>query len=521
MLTFGTGIIAAFALTAPACHEMRDGVDKHNSQNHEHNFQNCPKFQQLCRSIGTNQQNILQLVTTASSRGGKCNDRGVRLTQRIHEGSELLRIPLSKCLRDDRPPEWLDNANAHNKKLNNSSAGASDVVLAVAELDQQQEQEQEQHYHEDDYETHIDKWSTRLAASLIDLDMNNNNNDNDNDCNNDCNNKDREYLKLWKELLPDPTTLRASLPVHWSDEALASTQCAVLELASDAAFFARAEAVNAILDGIQTAYANAYNKGEEEGEEGEEDIIMAGELEVHQALDLVQTRSCRVRRHNGVGPALRLLAPVFDFINHGSGLHANAVFDLEDDDVLDLNFVISADVAKLEKKPSLVVRASRDIDVGEELLIDYGDSARPEWKCLSSYGFVPKSCAILDDDDDVVEDCSSAEIYMDGKRYEIGPSVVPTNLVLDVADTLRAETGVYIDEENPLTADVALSIAKRVSDVAGDLLDFDPEEGRSPAEQQAFEVAAQFRRSQHDILILCAAGLREYAHAAAQSADAV
>mmetsp|Transcript_22276 Transcript_22276/g.34140 ORF Transcript_22276/g.34140 Transcript_22276/m.34140 type:complete len:505 (-) Transcript_22276:89-1603(-) len=504
MLTFGTGIIAAFALTAPACHEMRDGVDKHNSQNHEHNFQNCPKFQQLCKSIGTNQQNILQLVTTASSRGGKCNDRGVRLTQRMHAGSELLRIPLSKCLRDDRPPEWLLDNN--HKKLSNNPAG---VVAPAAELDQQH------HPHDDDYETHIDKWSTRLAASLIDLDMNNNNNNN---------NEDREYITLWKELLPDPTTLRASLPVHWSDEALASTQCAVLELASDAAFFARAEAVNAILDGIQTTYA--YNNeegaaaaaaaaGEGEGED------IAGELEVHQALDLVQTRSCRVRRHNGVGPALRLLAPVFDFINHGSGLHANAVFDLEDDNVLDLNFVISADVAKLEKKPALVVRASRDIGVGEELLIDYGDSARPEWKCLSSYGFVPKSCAILDEDD-VVEDCSSAEIYMNGKRYEIGPSVVPTDLVLDVADTLRAETGVYIDEENPLTADVALSIAKRVSDVAGDLLDFEPEEGRSPAEQQAFEVAAQFRRSQHDILTSCAAGLREYAHAAAdQSADAV
>lgn len=465
MLSFGTGIVAAFAFTAPACHEMRDLDNNNNKNDPKNNVKNCQKFQKLCKSIGTSADNGGDLLKLTAEKG---NDRGVRITQRIDAGSEILRIPLSKCLRDDRPPEWLDRAT-------------SSVMV------------------EDDYETHVDKWSTRLAASLIDLDMN--------PPLDKVEEEEEDFVALWKSLLPDPSTLRASLPVHWSDEALASTQCAALELASDAAFFARAEAVNALLDGIAISCEEVDVKNDSE----------IGELEVQQALDLVQTRSCRVRRHNGVGPALRLLAPVFDFINHGSALHSNAVFDLEDDG-LDMNYVISADVSKLEKEPALVVRASRDIDAGEEILIDYGDSARPEWKCLSSYGFVPKSCAILVDDfDDEVEDCSSAEIYMDGKRYEIGPSIVPTDLVLDVADTLRVKTGMKIDEEdsNPLTADVALSIAKRVSDVAGDLLDFEPEEGRSPAEQQAFQVASQLRRSQHDILISCAAGLRDYAASAA------
>ncbi len=36
----------------------------------------------------------------------------------------------------------------------------------------------------------------------------------------------------------------------------------------------------------------------------------------------------------------------------------------------------------------LVVRATRDIAEGEEVLIDYGDSARPAWRCLTLYVFV-------------------------------------------------------------------------------------------------------------------------------------
>merc|ERR1719329_2138110 len=123
------------------------------------------------------------------------------------------------------------------------------------------------------------------------------------------------------------------------------------------------------MDGIETV------QGIQDDGEDVENLI--GEPEVQQALDLVQTRSCRVKRHDGFGPTLRLLAPIFDFINHGGTL-SNAKFELEDDS-LDQAFCISTDYAKFE------------------------------------------------------EDYSSAEIFMHGKRYEINSSVIPTDLVLDVA----------------------------------------------------------------------------------------
>jgi hypothetical protein len=73
------------------------------------------------------------------------------------------------------------------------------------------------------------------------------------------------------------------------------------------------------------------------------------ERKCHNALDIVQTRACRVERkcsEDGaqLGPPLRILAPIFDFINHASsrttGMH----------------------------EAKLVVRALGDIGEGEEVL---------------------------------------------------------------------------------------------------------------------------------------------------------
>jgi len=420
----------------------------------------CRIFQNLCQKIGDSEEDLAHVLYLATDEDGI---RGVRVRERVEAGGEVLRVPLKFCLRDDRPPEWLDHYVMHGDE----ECGDGTVECL----------------HEDDYEKHIDKWSLRLASSLIDLELNGGN----------------EVQELWKNLFPDPLMLRASLPVHWSDEALEGTRCTALQIASDAAFFARSDAVNVIMDGIETV------QGIQDDGEDVENLI--GEPEVQQALDLVQTRSCRVKRHDGFGPTLRLLAPIFDFINHGGTL-SNAKFELEDDS-LDQAFCISTDYAKLEKKPALVVRAKKTIEEGEEVLIDYGDSAKPEWKCLSSYGFVPNHSCLLDEEFE--EDYSSAEIFMHGKRYEINSSVIPTDLVLDVADVLRVEEGIEIDEENPLTAAVALHIAARISDVACQLLEIKPDEARSPAEQKAYESSASFVKAQHEVLVATAAGLREYA----------
>lgn len=128
----------------------------------------------------------------------------------------------------------------------------------------------------------------------------------------------------------------------------------------------------------------------------------------------VQTRSCRVERkcEDGVqwGPPLRVLAPVFDFINHGSSRDAdaaggaNARFGVEDGGMCDTHGA------------RLVVRALRDVAAGEEVLIDYGDSARPAWRCLTSYGFVPEYDVDSEAEEVGQNPENVAELWMNGMR---------------------------------------------------------------------------------------------------------
>ncbi|MDV2687365.1 hypothetical protein RYX56_23750, partial [Alkalihalophilus lindianensis] len=76
----------------------------------------------------------------------------------------------------------------------------------------------------------------------------------------------------------------------------------------------------------------------------------------------------------------------------------------------------------------LVVRARRDIKADQEVLIDYGDSARPAWRCLSSYGFVPNYRVSSDEYFEGEDECV-AEVYFNGKRYEVSTDTIPTDLV--------------------------------------------------------------------------------------------
>ena len=318
-------LTAALAYTSPAFKETAQNEHNHRStcSSSSSSSTNTDEhaFQVLCEKLTSIQDEKKQqgLLYLALDENGV---RGVRVRERVEVGQEVLRVPLAHCLRDDRPPKWLD--------------------------------EMESFSHDDDYETHVDKWSTRLAASMIDLQF-------------QRKGKLDEVEEMWMSLLPDPLTLRASLPVHWSEEALTSTGCTSLQMASDAAYFARAGAVNVILDG---------NKALQESKSDEDIENAIGESEVQQALDLVQTRSCRVKRHDGFGPTLRLIAPIFDFINHGGSI-ANSSFKLEDDS-LDNMYVISSEESELNKKPALVVRATKAIEADNEVLINYGDSAKPE-----------------------------------------------------------------------------------------------------------------------------------------------
>jgi hypothetical protein len=250
----------------------------------------------------------------------------------------------------------------------------------------------------------------------------------------------------------------------------------------------------------------------------------------NNALDLVQTRSCRPEGGSEgfeVGPPIRFMVPIFDFINHGSmrcrgEAGANAQFRLE------------SSVAENDGRESnqLLVCATRDLKAGEEVLIDYGESARPAWKCLFSYGFVPQYNHIPDpgdssgsgeEEEDDDENENVAEVFMDGIRYEVGPSSIPVDMVAAASPFLFASADAKGEEpeetEIALTPEVALKIARRISDVAyhlllepeSDMYDDHPSATPTPFQVISNKLASSLRWSQHRTLLACALGLRQFA----------
>ena len=232
----------------------------------------------------------------------------------------------------------------------------------------------------------------------------------------------------------------------------------------------------------------------------------------------VQTRACRVERtcEDGVqwGPPLRILAPIFDFINHGSSAgsgregSANASFRIENERMCDMH------------EARLVVRALRDISEGEEVLIDYGDSARPAWRCLTSYGFVPDYDINVDDDlvdEEHVENV--AELWMNGLRFEVDPHSVPFDLV-EVAAAQALLDHDYEDDEleeamgkkGVIPPFVARALAKRATLAAFNLITepemVGEEDWDSPEFVHASSLAALLRWSQHNVLLKFADNLK-------------
>jgi len=454
-----------------------DDIDCERENLEEELHKQEEKFSQLFALLQAEPQDLLRFENENSS-----GERGIFLNRSIKSGEIVLKLPLDSCLTDDESPSWLHN-EVHN-------------------------------------DPH--RWATRLAASWIDLYLKIKQPDNDD------NNTDNAHQVgtceghiVWSSLLPDPEYMKASLPVHWPETTVLNARSTVLELAVDSAYFARAEAVTDLVRGIQRSqYIEFFSN------EGEVDMYKRMNELAHHALDLVQTRSCRLKVGNQPydPDCRRALAPIFDFINHGSRntASANACFALEEEEEQEqLTELLSPYV----KREYLVVRTLQDISQDEEVKIDYGASARPAWKCLLSYGFVPeyKRTAI-----DTEGEENLAEVYMKGVRYEVADDSVPIDMVTD------ASPRPWIDEdgndaqsnENVLTPDIALRLADRIADAAYYLL-LEPEqildENESNLEEDSdtipptpFEViskqlAASLRWSQHRILLMCAAGLTQFA----------
>lgn len=340
-----------------------------------------------CSSLSSMNENLKTLVedfnikTTENGLKLKVNDSGIRglypankSSENIKEGQIILSIPLEFCLRDD---------------CEIAKGSSSD-------------------------------WPTRLAASFLEIKKK-------------CEGEEGvRGHKLWISLLPDPNELKASLPIHWSEDLISHTRCRSLEMDVDNSYFSRYEAVM----NLQTIMKN-FDK--------DYDI---SETKCQEALDIIQTRCCGVDymldHTKGEEKKLRILAPVFDFLNHDSFL-CNAGFALEQKTIEDL---LSPSSSKME----LVVRALRDISSNEEILIDYGPSARSPSTCLFSYGFIP--------DDVASESLFEAAIYFNNQKYFVGRDSIPYELVAEVFFSNPQQQ----DKEPELTPEVARFIAELASD---------------------------------------------------------
>mmetsp|Transcript_12909 Transcript_12909/g.28058 ORF Transcript_12909/g.28058 Transcript_12909/m.28058 type:complete len:451 (+) Transcript_12909:750-2102(+) len=423
-------------------------------------------------------------------------ERGVCLNKSVKRGDAILSIPISSCFRDDEPPRWYEQrASSHDEVEGGGDANENDIT---------------------DYEKYNPSaWASRLAASVLDMELN------QGGVGGEAVDRDLKLgREIWQSMLPDKDILHASLPVHWGEEVLATSKCTALELAVDSAYFARASAVTNLSEELNQALDSKDGEGD--------DIIMTEEMDIvgdmetlqrkcHDALDIVQTRACRVERtcEDGVqwGPPLRILAPIFDFINHGSSRtkgkgSANASFGIENKLMCNMH------------DAKFVVRAARDILEGEEVLIDYGDSARPAWRCLTSYGFVPEYDAKSEVvDEEQVENV--AELWMNGLRFEVDTQSVPFDLVEVAAaqalydDSSEDDNEREGEEDGILTPFVAQAIAKRATEAAFNLI-LEPEMVEtekvwdSPEFVHAMSLAALLRWSQHKVLLAFAENLNEF-----------
>jgi hypothetical protein len=437
------------AVVSPFSKELQQDLDhKETCQSADDNT-----LAELCHSLHTQRRDLLQFQCTPDG------VRGVYLNNPVSSGDVILSLPLESCLADNTPPSWFLEEEEDASTYNPSS------------------------------------WATRLAASLIDMQLRHNEENLD------------EGHALWLSLLPDPEFLSASLPCHWEEETVQNARSTALELAVDSAYFARAQAVEDLV----------YSLGQssKSGDMSDEELRSM----CSNALDLVQTRSCRLGQEvigGTLAPPLRVLAPIFDFINHGSmrchgEAGANAQFQLEGGDIDHMR---------------VVVRATRDLNAGDEVLIDYGASVRPAWKCLLSYGFVPQYNRIpgpgestADDDDD---DENEAEVYMDGVRFEVGPSSIPVEMVAAasaIGYMPDFRESALEQQDISLTPETALRIARRISDVAyqmllepeRDMYDDHPAAVPTPFQVISNRLAASLRWSQHRVLLTCALGLRQFA----------
>jgi hypothetical protein len=137
-------------------------------------------------------------------------------------------------------------------------------------------------------------------------------------------------------------------------------------------------------------------------------------------------------------------------------------------------------------------------------------------QCLLNYGFGPHFSRIpMPGDPPAGEknDAKLAEIYLDEKPYHVGPSSIPSEMVeTEEAFPTHSLSGLgdarNEDKEIEPTADIALRLARRMSDGAYHLL-FEPKQESGTLYQViSNKLAASLRWSHHRVL--SASGFRQF-----------
>lgn len=450
----------------------------------------------------------------------------------IQKGDVLLSIPFTSCLRDETPPSWYyGTTNEEDEEEEDSSTA----------------------------------WFTRLAAQVLDiLDPPATSSSPLPPATASCG------WEMWHNSLPNSNILRSTLPVHWSSTAIAHTQCTDIEIMVESQYFIRAAALARL---IKTRFNPTSVVTEEDNNDG---VVQSHQLRTtkcHDALDIVQTRSCRVERklfgdddhdHDDVpprvwGPPIRIIAPVFDFINHGGSGNSNAYFSLVDNIINGSNY--NNNMLLDDSSRWLVVRATRTINKGDEILIDYGDSARPQWKCLTSYGFVPSSSRLSSTvlstntydnnvnlnyykEEEIDVSDNEAELWMHGRRFMVNALSVPYELVEVATAQAVLDDEINIindcnndnnnnDAEDSLAPSILLAIANRAKETAYNLIleststeitnddndNYLKKEWDTPDFARAMSLASELQWSQHIVLLAFADNLISYLNLTSSSSS--
>jgi len=255
--------------------------------------------------------------------------------------------------------------------------------------------------------------------------------------------------RAWLDLLPGD--FRECLPVHWEEDILEEAEfCEAFRSAARAAKGSRER----LVAGLSSSWGARSRD----------------ELEL--AVDLAQTRACRVESSGG--SAWRVLVPVVDMINHG--VEPNAEIGVGGDG-----------------GDCVVVRALRDVERDGEIFIGYGEDLSA-WNCLLCYGFVPE----------YVTEGDAAELVVENARFQVSLSELPVELIRWQSEKLNA----VVFPEMGLTPEIGGAIVERLKGAAKELEKYPV--ANSKDSEMALALLARLKECHRTVLLSSAEGLQEY-----------